>query len=129
MTNSNLVGCSTGRSAGFAATTNEAPRVGGGALARGELRPNLGTMFSMSVQGLVIRPAEEGDAAAVAEIYAPYVRDTAISFETESPTAAIMAQRIVRTLETHPWLVADSGGEVLGYAYAGKHRERAAYQW
>jgi L-amino acid N-acyltransferase YncA len=89
----------------------------------------LATIFSMSAQEPVIRAAEEGDAAAVAEIYAPYVRDTAISFETESPPAAIMAQRIVRTLEMHPWLVADSGGEVLGYAYAGKHRERAAYQW
>jgi phosphinothricin acetyltransferase len=76
-----------------------------------------------------VRPAEESDAAAIAEIYAPYVRDTAISFETEPPTAAIMAQRIARTLETHPWLVADGGGEVIGYAYAGKHRERAAYRW
>ncbi len=77
----------------------------------------------------VIRPAVEGDAAAIAEIYAPYVRETAISFETEPPTAAMMARRIVNTLETHPWLVADCGGRVVGYAYAGKHRERAAYRW
>jgi phosphinothricin acetyltransferase len=77
----------------------------------------------------IIRPASEGDADAIAEIYAPYVRDTAISFETEPPPAAIMAQRIVRTLHTHPWLVADHGGQIVGYAYAGKHRERAAYRW
>ena len=76
-----------------------------------------------------IRPAEVGDAAAIAEIYAPYVSDTAISFETEPPTAATMAQRIVGSLETHPWLVAECDGEVVGYAYAGKHRERAAYRW
>jgi L-amino acid N-acyltransferase YncA len=77
----------------------------------------------------IIRPASKGDADAIAEIYAPYVRDTAISFEIEPPTAETMAQRIASTLETHPWLVADCGGEVIGYAYAGKHRERAAYRW
>jgi L-amino acid N-acyltransferase YncA len=76
-----------------------------------------------------IRAADPGDAAASADIYAPYVRDTAISFETEPPTAATMAQRIAGILATHPWLVADYGDEVVGYAYAGKHRERAAYRW
>lgn len=83
----------------------------------------------MPARELIIRPAREADAAAIAEIYAPYVRDTAISFETEPPTAAIMAERIAKTLETHPWLVADYNGEVVGYAYAGKHRERPAYRW
>lgn len=69
---------------------------------------------------LIIRPAREADAVAVAAVYAPYVRDTAVSFETEAPSAAVMAQRIGGTLATHPWLVADRGGEVVGYAYAGK---------
>jgi phosphinothricin acetyltransferase len=77
----------------------------------------------------VIRVAGDSDTAAIAAIYAPYVRKTAISFEIEPPTAEIMAKRIARTLETHPWLVADCGGEVLGYAHAGKHRERPAYCW
>lgn len=76
-----------------------------------------------------IRPAEVGDAAAIAEIYAPYVRETAVSFETEPPGASAMAKRIAKTLETHPWLVADTEGETIGFAYAGKHRERAAYRW
>ena len=40
-----------------------------------------------------------------------------------------MAQRIASTLETHPWLVAECGDDVLGYSYAGKHRERPAYRW
>ena len=53
----------------------------------------------------------------------------AITFEIEPPSAATIAQRIARTLETHPWLVADCGGEIVGFAYAGKHRERAAYRW
>jgi L-amino acid N-acyltransferase YncA len=86
-------------------------------------------MSEMSTREPTIRPAAEGDAAAIVAIYVPYVRETAISFETEPPTAATMAQRIVRTLETHPWLVADCGGKTVGYAYAGKHRERAAYRW
>jgi phosphinothricin acetyltransferase len=40
-----------------------------------------------------------------------------------------MAERITKTVETHPWLVADQGGQVVGYAYAGKHRDRPAYRW
>ena len=78
---------------------------------------------------LVIRSAEEADGAAVAEIYAPYVRETAVSFELEPPTAAVMAQRIATTIDIYPWLVAAQGCEVVGYAYAGKHRDRPAYRW
>jgi phosphinothricin acetyltransferase len=79
---------------------------------------------------LKIRTATLDDAAAVAAIYAPIVRHTAISFETEAPDAAEMRGRIDKTLATLPWLVAeDAAGAVCGYAYAGKHRERAAYQW
>lgn len=68
------------------------------------------------------------DAIACAEIYAPYVTDTAASFESEPPSPDEMARRIERA---HRWLVAvdpDEGG-VLGYAYASPHRERAAYAW
>ena len=76
-----------------------------------------------------IRVATVSDATAIAEIYAPFVRDTFISFEAEPPTADEMARRISQTLQTHPWLVAEQDGNVIGYAYAGKHRERAAYRW
>ncbi len=76
-----------------------------------------------------IRQAADGDAAAVAAIYAPYVRDTIISFETAAPTPAEMGGRIAAISTRHPWLVAEQGGEVLGYAYAGEHRSRAAYRW
>jgi L-amino acid N-acyltransferase YncA len=86
-------------------------------------------MRSMSFPEPTIRPAEEGDAPAIAAIYAPYVLETAITFESEPPTPEIMAQRIVGTLETHPWLVANCDDETIGYAYAGKHRERSAYRW
>lgn len=77
-----------------------------------------------------LRTATPDDAAAVAAIYAPIVLHTAISFETEPPDAAEMRARIEKTLSSLPWLVAeDSVGAVCGYAYASKHRERAAYQW
>jgi L-amino acid N-acyltransferase YncA len=77
----------------------------------------------------VIRPAEISDAAAIGSIYAPYVLETAVSFESEPPTTAMMAQRISGTLETHPWLVAELSEGIVGYAYAGKHSQRAAYRW
>ncbi len=77
-----------------------------------------------------IRPANSArDAAAIAAIYAPFVDDTVISFEDVAPTAAEMAARIERLTDTHAWLLADDGGEILGYAYGCPHRERAAYRW
>jgi L-amino acid N-acyltransferase YncA len=77
-----------------------------------------------------IRDAGPADAEAVQAIYAPVVRDTAISFELEPPTVEEMRGRIVATTGSLPWLVAvDDAGAVIGYAYAGRHRERAAYQW
>jgi L-amino acid N-acyltransferase YncA len=76
-----------------------------------------------------IRVASVADAAAIAAIYAPYVTDTAISFELEPPGKAEMARRIEEVLQRAPWLVAERDGEVLGYAYASRHRDRAAYQW
>jgi L-amino acid N-acyltransferase YncA len=83
----------------------------------------------MDSSKLVVRPAQEGDAAAVAAVYGPYVADTAVSFEADPPSAAMMAQRINGTLATYPWLIAERSNSVIGYAYAGKHSERAAYRW
>jgi phosphinothricin acetyltransferase len=76
-----------------------------------------------------IRFATPADAAQVQAIYAPFVRDTPISFELEPPDEAEMRARIVKTLATHPWLVLERGGEVAGYAYGSAHRERLGYQW
>jgi L-amino acid N-acyltransferase YncA len=76
-----------------------------------------------------LRPAERRDADAVAAIYAPIVRDTFISFETEPPSALAMAERIEAIQRRYPWLVATAEDEVLGYAYASEHRQRAAYRW
>jgi phosphinothricin acetyltransferase len=69
------------------------------------------------------------DAAVCAEIYGPYVRDTSVSFEEQVPTAQDFRARIASTIATHPWLVLEVGGQVVGYAYASAHRSRAAYRW
>ncbi|HYE94641.1 MAG TPA: arsinothricin resistance N-acetyltransferase ArsN1 family B [Rubricoccaceae bacterium] len=76
-----------------------------------------------------LRLATPADAAGCLALYAPVVRDTAISFEGEPPTESEFANRIAATLEKRPWLVCTHGEEVLGYAYAAGHRERAAYGW
>ena len=76
-----------------------------------------------------IRLATPEDAPAIAAIYAPIVLGTAISFELDAPSADEMRGRIVTTLAAFPWLVAEDDRGVSGYAYAGKHRERAAYRW
>jgi phosphinothricin acetyltransferase len=75
------------------------------------------------------RLATAEDAAAIATIYAPYVTDTFVSFETEPPDAAEIAARIERIGRQYPWLAASSGGRVVGYAYACENRARLAYRW
>jgi phosphinothricin acetyltransferase len=75
-----------------------------------------------------IRLATPDDAEQVQAVYAPYCH-TPISFETEPPSVEEMRGRMTKTLAQLPWLVCEQGGEVLGYAYAGQHRERAAYRW
>ena len=76
-----------------------------------------------------IRLAGVRDAQAIAEIYRPFVEQTAISFETEPPTREEIERRISETMTTHPWLVCEGEEQVAGYAYATRHRARAAYQW
>jgi phosphinothricin acetyltransferase len=76
-----------------------------------------------------IRAATRADAAAISEIYAPYVRETAISFELVPPDEAEMAARIAKVLPAYPWLVCEVDGRVVGYAYGSRFAERAAYGW
>jgi L-amino acid N-acyltransferase YncA len=76
-----------------------------------------------------IRIADPADGREVADIYAPIVSGSAISFEAEVPTEREMAGRIAAALAFAPWLVCVDAQRVAGYAYASKHRERAAYRW
>jgi len=78
---------------------------------------------------VVIRDAVAADARRCAAIYAPYVRDTAISFESEPPTPEEMAARIADYQRRHAWLVLEQAGDVVGYAYGSPFMARAAYQW
>ena len=79
---------------------------------------------------MIVRLADPAiDAARVAEIYRPAVETSLASFEEVAPDATQMASRIAATLERTPWLVAEEGGSVIGYAYAAPHRERAGYSW
>lgn len=78
---------------------------------------------------VVLRPAVPEDAEALLEIYAPYVRETAVTFEYDVPSLEEFRGRIERTLERYPYLVAEADGEAVGYAYAGPLKGRAAYDW
>lgn len=76
-----------------------------------------------------IRVASVSDAAALLEIYRPYVEKTAISFECQVPTKAEFEQRIAHTLRKYPYLVAEGEDGLLGYVYTGPFVGRAAYAW
>ena len=77
----------------------------------------------------MIRTARDDDAAAIHAIYAPSISDGVATFETELPGVDTMRERLRTRLKHYPWLVWEEGGEVLAYAYAGRFRERAAYDW
>ena len=76
-----------------------------------------------------VRLATAADGAACAAIYAPYVAESAISFELVPPTADEMAARIAKVTAHWPWLAVEVDGVVRAYAYATRHRERPAYDW
>lgn len=78
---------------------------------------------------VLIRTASAEDAAALLEIYAPYILETAITFEYDVPTVDEFARRITHTLRRYPYLAAETGGKIVGYAYASPFKERAAYDW
>ena len=78
---------------------------------------------------VMIRTATTNDAEAILAIYAPYVEMTAITFEYEIPGIEEFRERIRNVLKKYPYLVAEAEGEIVGYAYAGPFKGRAAYDW
>lgn len=77
----------------------------------------------------MIRVAKESDITAMLAIYAPFVENTAVTFDMKVPTLSEFNQRIKKIQTEAPCLVYELDGEVLGYAYASAHRTRAAYKW
>lgn len=78
---------------------------------------------------MIIRIATAADGPRLATIYRPAVVSLATSFELIPPNASEMARRVTRITARTPWLVAEEEGQVLGYAYAGTHRDRPPYAW
>lgn len=76
-----------------------------------------------------IRPVREDDAVRMLEIYQPFITQSAVSFEYEVPSQEVFRKRVTDYSHDAPWYVWETEGTVVGYAYASKHRERAAYQW
>lgn len=76
-----------------------------------------------------LRFALPSDAESVLNIYAPFVRDTAVTFEYEVPSLSSYTERMERIMTAYPFILCEIGGRVAGYAYASRHRERAAYLW
>jgi len=79
------------------------------------------------MEKITVRKALLSDAAVLAEIYAYYVDNTAVSFEYTAPTPEEFALRMEQTMSRYPYLVAEREGELIGYAYAGVFKDRAAY--
>ena len=78
---------------------------------------------------ILVRKASTEDAASIRQIYAPYVRNTAITYETAVPTAREFQERIAQTLCRYPYIVAEIDSQIVGYAYAGPFHARPAYDW
>ena len=78
---------------------------------------------------MTLRIATAADSDAILAVYAPYITDTTATFETEVPSREVFRRRVEAILTTYPYLVAEEAGEVVGYAYAHREAERAAYDW
>ena len=76
-----------------------------------------------------MRLAAVSDSESILNIYAPYITDTAVSFETEIPAIGDFSARIAKIAEEYPFVVYEMNGKIIGYAYASRHRERAAYRF
>ena len=78
---------------------------------------------------IVIRVATPDDAQGILAVYKPYIEKTAITFEYDVPSVENFRGRIEKTLSFFPYLVAESDGVIIGYAYASSYHPRAAFKW
>lgn len=78
---------------------------------------------------ITLRLAKPEDCAGMLEIYEPFIKNSATSFESEVPGTEVFWERVRKVLRESPWMVCEWDGIIAGYAYASAHRSRAAYQW
>ena len=78
---------------------------------------------------MIIRVASLEDADSIQKIYAPYVKNTTITFEYDIPSVEEMISRMESTLHTYPYIVAIENDHIIGYAYASTFKGRTAYDW
>lgn len=83
----------------------------------------------MNDMPIIIRRASLSDSAQLSEIYSYYVNNTAITFEDEAPTAEEFKGRMASVMSFYPYFVAEMNGVIIGYCYAGKFKDRSAYDW
>ena len=83
----------------------------------------------MNDMPIIIRRASLSDSAQLSEIYSYYVNNTAITFEDEAPTAEEFKGRMASIMSFYPYFVAEMNGVIIGYCYAGKFKDRSAYDW
>lgn len=83
----------------------------------------------MDICNYRIRDVQIEDAEDILQIYEPYIKKTTITFEYEVPQLVDFIERIKRISADYPYLVCEDGSGIIGYAYASRHKERAAYQW
>lgn len=77
----------------------------------------------------IIRLAEKRDVPGILEIYAPFILNTAVTFEEEVPDEKSFWERIQGIMAELPFLVCEIDGRIAGYAYASGYRSRASYRW
>nr|AWI66836.1 Acetyltransferase [Piromyces sp.] len=85
------------------------------------------------MSNIKIRKAVIDDAESILKIYKYYVEKTAITFEVIVPTVEEFRSRIESKMKNgfqkYPYIVAEENGEIIGYAYTGVFKDRAAYDW
>lgn len=81
------------------------------------------------MEKIMLRPVTVADAAELVSIYAPYVEQTAVTYEYEVPSVEEFQGRIANTIKNYPYLAAVENGVILGYAYASAFHPRAAFRW
>ncbi|WP_455716561.1 N-acetyltransferase family protein [Anaerosporobacter sp.] len=86
-------------------------------------------MDNKIVDKFTIRTATIEDAAGILAVYSPYLLNTTITYEYEIPTLEEFQERIRKVIKFYPYLVCELEGEIVGYAYASQHMERAAFKW